>query len=61
MILQIAMALDLFDQNKIVHSDIKTENILVIIAEGQPYKFKLIDYGCAFQFKDMKQYKLATP
>jgi dual specificity tyrosine-phosphorylation-regulated kinase 2/3/4 len=58
---QIAQALDLLAQHKIVHSDIKTENILLKVQEQQPYQFKLIDYGSSFVFENLKQYKLATP
>jgi dual specificity tyrosine-phosphorylation-regulated kinase 2/3/4 len=62
MIYQIAQALDLLAQNKIVHSDIKTENILLNIHDNYPrYEFKLIDYGSSFVFENLKQYKLATP
>lgn len=62
MIYQIAQALDLLSKHKIVHSDIKTENILLNIYETQPkYGFKLIDYGSSFVFDNLKQYKLATP
>lgn len=60
LIIQIAQALDLLAQNKIVHSDIKTENIL-LKHEERNYKFKLIDYGSSFQYESLKQYKLATP
>lgn len=51
MIYQIAQALDLLVEQKIVHSDIKTENILLNIQENSPrYGFKLIDYGSSFIF-----------
>jgi dual specificity tyrosine-phosphorylation-regulated kinase 2/3/4 len=62
MVYQIAQALDLLSKHKIVHSDIKTENILMKIHETHPkYEFKLIDYGSSFVFENLKQYKLATP
>jgi serine/threonine protein kinase len=60
LVLEIAQALDLLAQNKIVHSDLKTENILVKSEDGE-FRFKLIDYGSSFQFESLKQYKLATP
>lgn len=60
LIIQISQALDLLAQNKIIHSDIKTENIL-LRHEDRSYKFKLIDYGSSFLFESLKQYKLATP
>ena len=64
MLLQIAQALDLLACHKIVHSDIKTENILMNVKEDGPgpkWEFKLIDYGSSFVFENLKQYKLATP
>lgn len=62
MIIQIAQALDLLAQHRIVHSDLKTENILLKVQELSPkYQFKLIDYGSSFAFENLKQYKLATP
>lgn len=58
----IAEALDLLSLNKIVHSDIKTENILLKKCENdKKYQLKLIDYGSSFVFESLKQYKLATP
>lgn len=36
MLYQISQALDLLAQHKIVHSDIKTENILMKVHEGSP-------------------------
>lgn len=50
LIIQISQALDLLAHHKIVHSDIKTENILLKIPEQQPFQFKLIDYGSSFVF-----------
>ena len=51
MVYQVAQALDLLAEHKIVHSDIKTENILLNISESTPiYGFKLIDYGSSFVF-----------
>ena len=62
MMYQIAQALDLLSKHRIVHSDIKTENILLNTFETHPqYAFKLIDYGSSFVFDNLKQYKLATP
>ena len=51
LIYQISQALDLLAAHKIVHSDIKTENILMNIHEEVPkWDFKLIDYGSSFVF-----------
>ena len=63
MIVELAKALDLLEMSNIVHSDIKTENIL-LKEEGEHtgnYRFKLIDYGSSFSFSNLKQYTLATP
>ena len=61
LLLEMAQALDLLDSERIVHSDIKTENILLQRSQGNCYRFKLIDFGSSFQFTSIKQYKLATP
>ena len=51
LIKSIAEALDILVANKIVHSDIKTENILLKKRdELKNYDFKLIDYGSSFVF-----------
>lgn len=62
LIYEISQALDLLHKNKIVHSDLKTENILIKDSdEHGNFNFKLIDYGSSFAFESLKQYKLATP
>lgn len=51
LIFEIAQALDLLYQNKIVHSDLKTENILIKdVDQNGRFNFKLIDYGSSFVF-----------
>ncbi|CAD8118213.1 unnamed protein product [Paramecium sonneborni] len=62
----IAYALILLSEQRIVHCDLKTENILIkkskclngsyIITET-----KLIDYGSSFLFDDLTQFSMATP
>ena len=70
--MEVAKALELLAENNIVHSDLKTENILVrnktqeettsqnddgtSIAET-----KLIDYGSSFVFNNLRQFSMATP
>lgn len=53
------MALDVLQDERIVHSDLKTENILIkkIKNENALYEItqiKLIDYGSSFPFDDLK-------
>lgn len=60
------MALDVLQDERIVHSDLKTENILIkkIKNENALYEItqiKLIDYGSSFPFDDLKQFSMATP
>lgn len=51
LIYEVTQALDLLVSNKIVHSDLKTENILLKSNEsGDGFRFKLIDYGSSFMF-----------
>jgi len=57
-----AQALDLLQSCNIVHSDIKTSNILLKINQKTGnFNFKLIDYGSSFFFAHLEQYRLATP
>ena len=61
-IFQIAEALDLLEGANLVHSDLKTSNILInLTPDMKEYSFKLIDYGSSFFFENLKQYRLATP
>lgn len=51
---------------EIVHSDLKTENILIKYDEEPEGQFrltevKLIDYGSSFEFKNISQFSMATP
>lgn len=62
LIIELAKVLDFLEMNNIVHSDIKTENILIKESNGEnEFEFKLIDYGSSFTFTNLKQYTLATP
>jgi len=55
--------------HNIVHSDLKTENILLKtrrkedMREGLNYikGVKLIDFGSSFLFTNLKQFSMATP
>lgn len=53
-------ALVLLGEHNIVHSDIKTENILLLEENGK-LGYKLIDYGSSFLFTNLKQFSMATP
>uniref|UniRef100_A0A3B5B1Y1 Protein kinase domain-containing protein n=1 Tax=Stegastes partitus TaxID=144197 RepID=A0A3B5B1Y1_9TELE len=44
---QMLVALDALKSIGLVHSDIKLDNIVLVNHRLQPYKIKLIDFGCA--------------
>ncbi|CAJ1049422.1 homeodomain-interacting protein kinase 2-like [Xyrichtys novacula] len=52
---QMAIALDALKTNKVIHSDIKTNNIMVLDREEQPLKVRLIDFGLAIPTRLAKQ------
>ncbi|CAJ1081983.1 homeodomain-interacting protein kinase 2 isoform X1 [Xyrichtys novacula] len=45
---QMATALDVLKTNKVIHSDIKPDNIMVVDSDEEPLQVKLIDFGLAF-------------
>lgn len=55
--------------HNIVHSDLKTENILLKIRKREDMReglnyirgVKLIDFGSSFLFTNLKQFSMATP
>jgi dual specificity tyrosine-phosphorylation-regulated kinase 2/3/4 len=55
--------------HNIVHSDLKTENILLKTRRKEDMKeglnyikgVKLIDFGSSFLFTNLKQFSMATP
>jgi dual specificity tyrosine-phosphorylation-regulated kinase 2/3/4 len=61
----------LLAENNIVHSDLKTENILLRLKseeeltndpkESHIVETKLIDYGSSFVFNNLRQFSMATP
>lgn len=67
--MEVAKALMLINSHNIVHSDLKTENILLKtrkkeeVAQGSSYikSIKLIDFGSSFLFTNLKQFSMATP
>ena len=64
-VVQVAKALFLINGHNIVHSDLKTENILLNINENGKGSYikgvKLIDFGSSFLFTNLKQFSMATP
>lgn len=61
-IYETAKALALFETKKLVHSDLKTDNILVQMGPGMKFKeLKLIDFGSTFKFGNLNQFSMATP
>ncbi|KAL4477752.1 hypothetical protein ABPG72_018926 [Tetrahymena utriculariae] len=68
LIFELSHALLVISDQKIVHSDLKTENILIKTkpdAKNKKYlkldQVKLIDYGSAFTFGNLKNFSMATP
>ncbi|CAK66716.1 unnamed protein product (macronuclear) [Paramecium tetraurelia] len=62
----VAHALILLTEQRIVHCDLKTENILIkkskcLNGSYQITQTKLIDYGSSFIFDDLSQFSMATP
>lgn len=53
----------LLSECEIVHSDLKTENILIKFDEHdfKLTELKLIDYGSSFEFRNIAQFSMATP
>ena len=54
-------AFDLLHKNGVVHSDIKSDNILVEYNGKDITGVKLIDFGSAFSFRDAEGISLSTP
>lgn len=62
LVIEICKPLALLSDCEVVHSDLKTENIL--IRHDEDFNFtevKLIDYGSSFEFKNISQFSMATP
>lgn len=61
LIQKLTECIDLLQQQDIVHSDIKSENILVLY-DDDSLSVKLIDYGSSFQFSRLqREFSMATP
>lgn len=68
LILEVSKALFLINSHNIVHSDLKTENILLRTKREDDTRevsyirgVKLIDFGSSFLFTNLKQFSMATP
>ena len=68
LVVEVSKALYLINSHNIVHSDLKTENILLRVrrkdeSPSSPYirSLKLIDFGSSFLFTNLKQFSMATP
>jgi dual specificity tyrosine-phosphorylation-regulated kinase 2/3/4 len=67
LIIEICKPLVVLSSCEIVHSDLKTENILIKYELGSSAKqfklteVKLIDYGSSFEFTNISQFSMATP
>jgi dual specificity tyrosine-phosphorylation-regulated kinase 2/3/4 len=65
---EVCKALFLINSHNIVHSDLKTENILLRTKREDDTRdvsfirgVKLIDFGSSFLFTNLKQFSMATP
>lgn len=65
---EVSKALFLINSHNIVHSDLKTENILLRTKREEDTRevsfirgVKLIDFGSSFLFTNLKQFSMATP
>lgn len=72
LVVEVCKALLLINSHNIVHSDLKTENILLKVkrdpaqsVKGEPGQYikgvKLIDFGSSFLFTNLKHFSMATP
>jgi dual specificity tyrosine-phosphorylation-regulated kinase 2/3/4 len=65
LVINLCKALALLSECEVVHSDLKTENILLKVdGEGSTLSVKdvkLIDYGSSFEFRNLAQFSMATP
>lgn len=66
LLLELAQALWILSDSRIVHSDVKTENILIKTKKSKEggteiTDVKLIDFGSSFTFGNLKHFSMATP
>ncbi len=59
-IIQIALALKCLQERKIIHSDLKCENILVVDQSSEKIKIKLSDFGGALFYGIDKEFRCYT-
>lgn len=61
---QMAQTLHLFSEIKIVHCDLKPDNILINLdnyQSGKPFNLKVIDFGSAYTWDECGNIGMATP
>ncbi|KAF2894589.1 hypothetical protein ILUMI_11585 [Ignelater luminosus] len=58
---QLFLALDKLQALKIVHTDIKPENIMFVSATYAPYRIKIVDFGNAITEKECDKHKTVQP
>ena len=51
--MQLAVALQALNALGIVHTDLKTDNVMFVNRRDQPLKVKLIDFGLAFRVANL--------
>ena len=48
------MALDALKGLGVLHADIKPDNVMFVNRKAQPFRVKLIDFGCAMMASQVK-------
>ncbi|KAK7882905.1 hypothetical protein WMY93_029079 [Mugilogobius chulae] len=52
---QLLVAFEALKDAQVLHSDLKPDNIMLVNQEEQPFKVKLIDFGCGGFFSELDQ------
>ncbi|KAK7882906.1 hypothetical protein WMY93_029080 [Mugilogobius chulae] len=52
---QLLVAFETLKDAQVLHSDLKPDNIMLVNQEEQPFKVKLIDFGCGGFFSELEQ------
>ncbi|KAK7882915.1 hypothetical protein WMY93_029089 [Mugilogobius chulae] len=52
---QLLVAFETLKEAQVLHSDLKPDNIMLVNQEEQPFKVKLIDFGCGGFFSELEQ------
>ncbi len=51
---QLSVALHYLRASKIIHADLKLENVMLVNHAQEPYRVKLIDFSLALEFSETK-------